>query len=87
MAHQRRQKVEFDAHADFRPLEKRLQDFIALSETVDFDARLVPIGYKQEFANPLYQRKPTEWKFLYRSGKELVAETRLFAQQWLAELP
>ncbi|MVM33553.1 hypothetical protein GO755_26180 [Spirosoma sp. HMF4905] len=87
LIYQRKQKAEFDAHADFRPLlKKRLQDFIALTETVDFEARLIPMGYKQEFANPLYQRKPAEWKFLYRLGKEPVAEARLFAQQWLADL-
>lgn len=87
LALQRKQKAEFDAHADFRPLlKKRLQDFIGLTETVDFEARLVSMGYKQEFANPIYQRKPAEWKFLYRLGKEPVTEARLFAQQWLAEL-
>ncbi|QJW88316.1 hypothetical protein HNV11_02470 [Spirosoma taeanense] len=87
LAEQRRKKAEFDAHADFRPLLKqRLQDFIALANSVDFEARLVPMGYKHEFANPVYQRKPAEWKFLYRLGKEPVAEARLMAQQWLAEL-
>ncbi|GAB4025776.1 hypothetical protein [Spirosoma gilvum] len=87
LAQQRRQKAEFDAHADFRPqLKKRLQDFIILTETVDFEARLIPMGRKQEFANPVYQRKPAEWKFLYRLGKTPVMEARAFAQQWLAEL-
>lgn len=87
LAQQRKQKAEFDAHADFRPLlKKRLQDFITLTETIDFEARLVPMGYKQEFANPVYQRKPAEWKFLYRLGKASVTEARLFAQQWLSEL-
>ncbi|WP_461104697.1 hypothetical protein [Spirosoma koreense] len=87
LAEQRRQKAEFDAHANFRPLlKKRLQDFIALTESVDFEARLVPMGRKQAFANPVYERKPAEWKFLYRLGKEPVAEARLFAQQWVADL-
>ena len=87
LAQYRRQKAEFDAHADFKPLlQKRLQDFITLSETVDFEARLIPMGYKQEFANPVYQRKPAEWKFLYRMGQEPVAEARAFAQKWLADL-
>ncbi|GAB3955991.1 hypothetical protein GCM10028805_44510 [Spirosoma harenae] len=87
LAQHRQQKAEFDAHSDFRPLlKKRLQDFIALTETVDFEARLIPMGRKQEFANPVYQRKPAEWKFLYRIGKEPVMEARTFAQQWLAEL-
>ena len=88
LAQQRRQKAEFDAHADFRPLlKKRLEDFIALSESVDFEARLVPMGRKQVFANPVYERKCAEWKFLYRLGNEPVAEARLVARQWLAELP
>ncbi|WP_338871945.1 hypothetical protein WBJ53_26715 [Spirosoma sp. SC4-14] len=83
----RRDKAEFDAHADFKPvLQKRLQAFIDLCNSVDFEARLVPMGSKQEFANPLYQRKPAEWKFLYRLGKEPVMEARAFAQQWLTEL-
>ena len=87
LVQERKQKAEFDAHSDFRPLLKqRLQAFVTLSETVDFDARLVSMGRKQEFANPVYQRKPAEWKFLYRLGKEPVAEARLFAKQWLAEL-
>lgn len=83
----RQQKAEFDAHADFKPLLKiRLQAFIELCNSVDFEARLVPMGSKQEFANPLYQRKPAEWKFLFRLGKEPVMEARAFAQQWLTEL-
>ncbi|WP_080056349.1 hypothetical protein [Spirosoma aerolatum] len=87
LVQQRRQKAEFDAHADFRPLlKKRLQDFITLTETVDFEARLILMGRKQEFANPVYQRKPAEWKFLYRLGKAPVMEARMFAQQWLTEL-
>ena len=87
IAQYRRQKAEFDAHADFRPLlKKRLQDFITLSSSVDFDARLVSMGYKQEFANPVYQRKPAEWKFLYRLGKEPVMAANTFAQEWIASL-
>ena len=88
LARARQQKAQFDAHADFRPLLKnRLQDFISLSETVDFEARLIPIGRKQLFANPVYEHKPAEWKFLYRLGKEPANEACLFAKQWLAELP
>ncbi|MBD2753642.1 hypothetical protein [Spirosoma validum] len=87
LAEERKKKAEFDAHADFKPLlKKRLQDFIALSESVDFDARLVPMGRKQAFANPVYERKCAEWKFLYRLGKEPVAEAQLFARQWLTDL-
>jgi hypothetical protein len=87
LAQYRRQRAEFDAHADVKPLlRQRLKDFITLTETVDFQARLIPLGSKQEFANPVYQRKPAEWKFLYRLGKEPVMEARSFAQQWLTDL-
>jgi hypothetical protein len=87
-AQQRQLSADVDAHTDFRPLLKqRLQDFIMLTELVDFEARLVPVGNKLEFANPFYQHKSSEWKFLYRLGQEPVTEARLFAEQWLAELP
>ena len=83
----RRQKAVFDAHSDFRPLLKtRLKEFIALCNDVDFGATLMPNGHKQEFINPAYQRKPSEWKFLYRLGSEPVMEAKAFAQQWLADL-
>lgn len=87
LAEERKKKAKFDAHADFKPLlKKRLQDFINLSESVDFEARLIPMGRKQAFANPVYERKCAEWKFLYRLGKEPVTEAQLFAKQWLADL-
>lgn len=87
LTQEHQQKANFDAHADFRPLlKKRLQNFISLSESIDFEARLVPMGRKQIFANPVYEHKCAEWKFLYRLGKEPVDEARLFAKQWLTEL-
>ncbi len=70
-----RQKAAFDAHSDYRPLlKKRLNEFIALCSDVDFGAQTVQKNYRsqQEFTNPAYQRKPAEWKFLYRLGKEPV---------------
>lgn len=83
----KKQKAVFDAHSDFRPmLRQRLKDFIALCNDVDFGAKTMPNGYKQDFVNPVYRQKPSEWKFLYRLGKEPVMEARAFAQQWLSDL-
>jgi hypothetical protein len=86
-AEYKKQKAVLDEHSDFRPLlRQRLKDFIALCDDVDFNAKLIPSGSKQEFFNPLYQRKPAEWKFLFRLGKAPVGEAKAVAQEWLASL-
>ncbi|WP_040005801.1 hypothetical protein [Fibrisoma limi] len=83
----RKQKAEFDAHADYRPLlRQRLKDFIALCSDVNFDAKVTTQGYRREFVDAAYTSKPAEWKFLYRLGKEPVMEARSFARNWLADL-
>ncbi|RDB03607.1 hypothetical protein DVG78_23175 [Runella aurantiaca] len=83
----KKQTAILDAHSDFRPLlRQRLKNFIALCDDVDFNAQLRPAGRKQEFIQPAYQRKPAEWKFLYRLGKTPVMEARAFAQEWLTDL-
>jgi uncharacterized protein YdaT len=72
---------------DYRPIIKnRLQKFIELSGTVDFNAELKEVYSKQKFVNPAYEAKSSEWKQIFRSGKEVTEVTRKFAQQWLAEL-
>ena len=86
-AEYRKQKAVLDAHSDFRPLLKqRLKNFILLCDDVDFNAKLMTSGSKQQFVDPTYQRKPAEWKFLYRLGKESVQEAKAFAQEWLTDL-
>ncbi|MBC7893750.1 MAG: hypothetical protein H7Y12_16140 [Sphingobacteriaceae bacterium] len=86
-AEYRRQKAFFDAHSDFRPLlRQRLTAFVALCNDVDFKASLMPSGARREFVDPVYQRKPAEWKFLYRLGPEATLAARTFAQEWLTGL-
>ncbi|MFN8344660.1 MAG: hypothetical protein U0X91_06640 [Spirosomataceae bacterium] len=86
-AEYKKQRAVLEAHSNFRPLlQQRLRDFIALCDEVDFNAKLMPSGRKQEFINPAYQRKPAEWKFLYRLGETPVTEAKAFAQEWLADL-
>ncbi len=67
-------------------IKKRLQEFIALAESVDFDAKTVGTGYRTEFVRTDYRAQPNEWKFLYRLGREPVMAARDMARTWLGEL-
>jgi hypothetical protein len=64
----------------------RLHQFLDLSESVDFDAKLVPAGGRMQFANAEYEHKSSDWKLCYRAGREAVAAARIFANSWLAEI-
>ncbi|MDJ1501364.1 hypothetical protein [Xanthocytophaga agilis] len=87
MEKRKKQQAVLDAHSDIKPvLRKRLQDFIVLCNSVDFTAKLTSTGYKQEFVNPAYQRKSSEWKMLFRIGKTATLSARDFAQEWLSQL-
>jgi hypothetical protein len=84
-------KVEMDAsfpEGANNMVRQRLQSFLELSASVDYNAALKKDLYsnKMLFVNPDYERKPYAWKFCYRLGKETVDELRLFAKEWLAEL-
>jgi hypothetical protein len=71
-------------------VKHRLQEFLAITSSVDFGAALEKHPYytnKMIFANPEYERKPEEWKKTFRAGKEATTAARQFAQQWLKELP
>ncbi|WP_276479390.1 hypothetical protein [Paraflavitalea pollutisoli] len=63
-------------------IKKRLEKFLALSATVDFDAQL----NGSMFANPEYESKSGEWKAIFRAGKPVVTAAREEAQAWLKEL-
>lgn len=63
-------------------IKKRLEDFLEVSGTVDFDAKL----NGNMFANSEYEGKSDKWKMCYRAGKEVVGVAREEAQKWLKEL-
>ena len=67
-------------------IKERLQQFLTLSATVDFDAELKQVGNKKKFVNPTYEGKPYDWKQIYRAGKDVIEPTRVFAEKWLSEL-
>lgn len=72
---------------DPRPIiVTRLKAFLALTDDIDFDAKLVDAGGKKKFANPEYEGKPWDWKWAYRAGKDSVSAAREVASTWLDEL-
>jgi len=65
----------------------RLTYFLELSSTVDFDAKLSRASNgKMVFVNPDYESRSSDWKLLYRCGKESVEAARGVAKEWLGEL-
>jgi len=84
-------KWEENYPADYRVVvAKRLRDFLALSATVDFGAKLVPCKNSWQhhscFVDPAYEKKSEQWKRLYRAGKPAVDAARTFATNWLSEI-
>lgn len=80
-------KWEAEYPANPTPLiAKRLKAFLDLSASVNFDAKVEPRDGKLRFVDPQLERKPSDWKLLYRAGRPAVDAARAAAQAWLAEL-
>lgn len=72
--------------ADPAPLVKqKLQDYLALVATVDFDAALTtPDKYKKvKFVNPAFEKQSLKWKACFRAGKEVNVIISAFVKEWL----
>lgn len=67
-------------------IRKRLREFIELAESVDFNAKVENQGHKLEFVRDEYSNQSSEWKLLYRIGREPVLAARDMARTWLSEL-
>ena len=65
---------------------QRLREFLSLSATVDYSAKLVKKDGMMRFENPAYERKDSQWKYMYRAGKPAVDAARALAQDWLKAL-
>lgn len=69
------------------PLVKaQLQRLVQLAPTVDFAAATQVKDKTVVFVNPAYEKKPADWKLLYRAGKGPTMAAAAVAQQLLAEL-
>ena len=69
-------------------IKERLTYFLQLSSTVDFNAKLVLGPYKKMmvFVNEEYESKDSDWKYIFRSGREATDAARAVATQWLGEI-
>jgi hypothetical protein len=67
-------------------LRRRIQEFLDVTQGVDFGAELVKNGDKLLFKNPDYERKDYRFKLGFRAGKAATETARTFAQAWLKEL-
>jgi hypothetical protein len=80
-------KWEQDYPADVKLLiKKRLQKYLAIVSTVDFNAELKDKGSRKVFVKDEYERKSSDWKMVYRAGAEVNGVAKSFAEQWLKEL-
>ena len=64
-------------------VKKRLQEYLALVPTVDFNATLTGKGSRQTFVNPVYEKKSLKWKAIFRAGKEVNDVVTAFVKEWL----
>lgn len=84
---ERMSEWEKDYPADAKAIiRKRLEHFIQVASTVDFSAELKTVGDKKKFVKAAYEGKSTEWKQIFRAGKEVIQPAVAFARQWLAEM-
>lgn len=67
-------------------LKKRLAEFVQVAVTVDFAAQTVGEGRNRKFVKADYERKPGEWKSLYRLGRAPTMAAVDFARVWMKEL-
>ncbi|MBN8855157.1 MAG: hypothetical protein BGO55_24880 [Sphingobacteriales bacterium 50-39] len=78
---------ETEYPADSKQFVKaRMQHYLSVAATVDFSAQLTEQFGKKRFVNPAYQSKNNEWKLIYRAGKDVYEQTRVFIEQWMKEL-
>ncbi|OSZ80263.1 hypothetical protein CAP36_03145 [Chitinophagaceae bacterium IBVUCB2] len=66
-------------------VKKRLQEYLQLVATVDFNAALTaPDKYNiKKFVSPAFEKKPNKWKAVYRAGKEVNDVVTAFVKEWL----
>jgi hypothetical protein len=83
--HMKRWETEYPADPKSL-IKKRLEHFIAVAATVDFNAELKTVHGKKKFVKAEYEGKSSEWKQMYRAGKEVIQPAISFAKQWLSEL-
>ncbi len=67
-------------------VKERLKEFIEMSGSVDYNAKIEKRGGTYYFVDEKYEQKDDTWKRMYRCGKEVMMPARAYAQAWLASL-
>lgn len=67
-------------------IRQYLEKYLETANSVDFEAALVERAGKKVFVKPDYERKPDDWKLIFRAGREVYQVARPFAELWLKEL-
>ena len=67
-------------------IKKRLEELLAATADIDYNAELKEAYGKKVFVNPLYERKSPDWKIAFRAGKETTDAVRTIAQQWMQQI-
>ena len=72
---------------DYRVMVKdRLNKFLKLARTVDFNAELKTVNGLKKFVRADYEGKSYDWKQIFRAGKEVIVPAMEFAEQWVKEM-
>ena len=72
---------------DYRDMVKdRLNKFLKLAKTVDFNAELKEVNGRKKFVRAEYEGKSYDWKQIFRAGKEVIVPAMEFAEQWMKEM-
>jgi hypothetical protein len=80
------QQRAWDEHNLKAELRRRLTAFVATAKAIDFAAATQSRAGRQIFVNEELERKPSNWKVLYRLGKDPTMAAVAVAEQWLREL-
>lgn len=80
-------KWETEYPADMNQLIRaRLEKYLSIANTVDFNAELTEKNGKKRFVNPTYEYKSSDWKMIYRAGKDVYEAVKPLVEDWLKQL-
>jgi len=81
------EKWDTNYPADYKEvIKERLQKYLTIAATVDFNAELVEKNGKKYFVKREYEGKSADWKMIYRAGKDVYEVAKPFAEAWVKSL-
>ncbi|QOY86390.1 hypothetical protein [Paludibaculum fermentans] len=79
------QQKNYNQYALHPVLKKKLAEFVKLARSVDYEAQTTTAGVRK-FVKPDYERRPNNWKLLFRVGKAPSLAAAQVAEQMMKEL-